>query len=321
MLSLIITTKVWSIASNEDGTAQSMGASVEVVLFFKISKVNGESKMTMQRNIQYGRVVVKIGTSSLIHAATGKVNLQTIERLAYTLSALNNQGVQVILVSSGAIGVGLDRMHLQERPAAIAQQQALAAIGQLELMNLYAQRFSDYGTQIGQLLLTHDTFDFPVSRQHVFDTVDALLAQNVIPIINENDSVATDEMDHRTTFGDNDQLAAIVATQLGADTLIVLSDIDGLYDKDPNKFSNAQIMYEVEKLSKQVLMGAGGTSTRYGTGGMVTKLRAAAMMIDHGGQMVLANGADPRVILRILAGERIGTWFGANVLGGIVNGN
>ncbi|WP_127848686.1 glutamate 5-kinase [Lacticaseibacillus hulanensis] len=277
--------------------------------------------MSSKRLIHYGRVVVKIGTSSLIHPKTGKVNLLTIDRLAYTLSALNNQGVQVLLVSSGAIGVGLDRMHMQKRPAAIAEQQALAAIGQLELMNLYSQRFSDYGTQIGQLLLTHDTFDYPVSRQHVFDTIDALLAKNVIPVINENDSVATDEMDHHTTFGDNDQLAAIVATQVGADTLIVLSDIDGLYDRDPNKFSNAHLMTEVEHLSDKVLMGAGGSSTRFGTGGMVTKLRAAERMINSGGQMVLASGADPRVILRILAGERIGTWFGENVLEAVISGN
>jgi glutamate 5-kinase len=291
-----------------------MGASVEVALFFK------EKPMSSKRLINYGRVVIKIGTSSLIHPQTGKVNLLTIDRLAYTLSALNNQGAQVILVSSGAIGVGLDRMHLLERPAAIAEQQALAAIGQMELMNLYNQRFTDYGTQIGQLLLTHDIFDYPVSRQHTLDTIDALLAKGVIPIINENDSVATDELDHRTTFGDNDQLSALVATQVGADTLIVLSDIDGLYDKDPNKFGNAQLMHEVEHLSERVLMGAGGTSTRFGTGGMVTKLRAAERMIDNGGQMILANGADPRVILRILAGERIGTWFGENVKEAVING-
>ncbi len=277
--------------------------------------------MLNKRNINYGRVVVKIGTSSLIHAETGKVNLIAIDRLAYTLSALKNQGVQVILVSSGAIGVGLDRMKMKARPEAIADQQALAAIGQLELMNLYTQRFSDYGTQIGQLLLTHDVFDFPVSRQHVLDTIDALLTRGVIPVINENDSVATDELDHKTTFGDNDQLSALVATQVGADTLIVLSDIDGLYDRDPNKFADAQILYEVEHLSKQVLLSAGGTSTRFGTGGMVTKLRAAERMIRSNGQMILANGADPRIILRVLSGERVGTWFGSHVKEAVINGN
>ncbi|WP_420806075.1 glutamate 5-kinase [Lacticaseibacillus sharpeae] len=277
--------------------------------------------MQDKRIIKYGRVVVKIGTSSLIHPATGKVNLQTIERLAYTLSALNNQGAQVVLVSSGAIGVGLDRMHLTARPEAIAQQQALAAIGQMELMNLYTQRFSDYGTQVGQLLLTHDVFDYPLSKQHALDTFNALLDQGVVPIVNENDSVATDELDHHTTFGDNDQLSAMVATLIGADTLIVLSDIDGLFDKDPNKFADAHLLHEVEHLSASVIMGAGGTSTRFGTGGMVTKLRAAERMLAGGGQMVLANGADPRIVLRILAGERLGTWFGHRELEDAVNGN
>ncbi|EPC75093.1 glutamate 5-kinase, partial [Lacticaseibacillus paracasei subsp. paracasei Lpp41] len=242
-----------------------------------------------KRAMQCKRLVVKIGTSSLIHP-NGKVNLQTIDRLAYALTALNNQGYELVLVTSGAIGVGMAELGMSKRPAVIAEQQALAAIGQSELMTLYTQRFSDYGAKIGQLLLTHDVFDYPMNRQHVLDTIDALLAQQVIPVINENDSVAVDELDHRTTFGDNDQLSALVAKQIGADLLVVLSDIDGLYDRDPNRHPDAALMPTITQLSAKVLAAAGGSSTRFGTGGMVTKLKAAKTMMRAGKQMVLASG-------------------------------
>lgn len=262
-----------------------------------------------KRAMQCKRLVVKIGTSSLIHP-NGKVNLQTIDRLAYALTALNNQGYELVLVTSGAIGVGMAELGMSKRPAVIAEQQALAAIGQSELMTLYTQRFSDYGAKIGQLLLTHDVFDYPMNRQHVLDTIDALLAQQVIPVINENDSVAVDELDHRTTFGDNDQLSALVAKQIGADLLVVLSDIDGLYDRDPNRHPDAALMPTITQLSAKVLAAAGGSSTRFGTGGMVTKLKAAKTMMLAGKQMVLASGRDPRIVLQILAGDSVGTWFG-----------
>ncbi|BBF75277.1 glutamate 5-kinase [Lacticaseibacillus paracasei] len=262
-----------------------------------------------KRAMQCKRLVVKIGTSSLIHP-NGKVNLQTIDRLAYALTALNNQGYELVLVTSGAIGVGMAELGMSKRPAVIAEQQALAAIGQSELMTLYTQRFSDYGAKIGQLLLTHDVFDYPMNRQHVLDTIDALLAQQVIPVINENDSVAVDELDHRTTFGDNDQLSALVAKQIGVDLLVVLSDIDGLYDRDPNRHPDAALMPTITQLSAKVLAAAGGSSTRFGTGGMVTKLKAAKTMMRAGKQMVLASGRDPRIVLQILAGDSVGTWFG-----------
>ena len=262
-----------------------------------------------KRAMQCKRLVVKIGTSSLIHP-NGKVNLQTIDRLAYALTALNNQGYELVLVTSGAIGVGMAELGMSKRPAVIAEQQALAAIGQSELMTLYTQRFSDYGAKIGQLLLTHDVFDYPMNRQHVLDTIDALLAQQVIPVINENDSVAVDELDHRTTFGDNDQLSALVAKQIGADLLVVLSDIDGLYDRDPNRHPDAALRPTITQLSAKVLAAAGGSSTRFGTGGMVTKLKAAKTMMRAGKQMVLASGRDPRIVLQILAGDSVGTWFG-----------
>ncbi|WP_225046546.1 glutamate 5-kinase [Lacticaseibacillus kribbianus] len=260
------------------------------------------------RALNCRRVVVKIGTSSLIHSS-GAINLRTIDRLAYALAALTNQGLAVVLVTSGAIGVGLDRLHLKARPESIASQQALAAIGQSELMRLYTQRFADYDAQAAQLLLTHDVFDFPVSRQHVLDTIDALLAVRAIPVINENDSVAVDELDHRTTFGDNDQLSALVATQIGADLLVVLSDIDGLYTADPRRDPEATLIARVPAVAPAQLAAAGGAGSRFGTGGMVTKLKAAQTMLAAGKQMVLCSGADPRVLLQVVAGEPIGTWF------------
>jgi len=266
----------------------------------------------VKRMLHCKRLVVKIGTSSLIHQ-NGKVNLQTIDRLAYTLAALTNQGYELVLVTSGAIGVGMAKLGVTVRPAEIAQQQALAAIGQSELMTLYTQRFSDYGAKIGQLLLTHDVFDYPQTRQHVLDTIDALLKRQGMPIINENDSVAVDELDHRTTFGDNDQLSALVAKQIGADLLVVLSDIDGLYDRDPNRHANAALIPAITHVSAKVLAGAGGSSTRFGTGGMVTKLKAAQVMMRAGKHMVLTSGRDPRIILRVVAGESVGTWFGAEL--------
>ncbi|MEF3874678.1 glutamate 5-kinase [Lacticaseibacillus rhamnosus] len=234
----------------------------------------------VKRMLHCKRLVVKIGTSSLIHQ-NGKVNLQTIDRLAYTLTALTNQGYELVLVTSGAIGVGMAKLGVTLRPAEIAQQQALAAIGQSELMTLYTQRFSDYGAKIGQLLLTHDVFDYPQTRQHVLDTINALLKRQVMPIINENDSVAVDELDHRTTFGDNDQLSALIPA--------------------------------ITHVSAKVLAGAGGSSTRFGTGGMVTKLKAAQVMMRAGKHMVLTSGRDPRIILRVVAGESVGTWFGAEL--------
>lgn len=262
----------------------------------------------MKRELATKRIVVKIGTSSLIHPS-GNINLEAIDRLAYALAALRNKGHEVVLVTSGAIGVGLAALNLKVRPQAIADQQALAAIGQSELISLYTKRFSDYGARIGQLLLTHDVFEYRMSRQHVMDTFEALLSQGIIPVVNENDSVAVDELDHHTTFGDNDQLSALVAARLDADLLIVLSDIDGLYDKDPHRNATATLLSSVTSLGPAIMAGASGSSTRFGTGGMVTKLYAAARMLAHGKQMVLANGADPRIVLQIVDGEPVGTWF------------
>lgn len=255
------------------------------------------------------RVVVKIGTSSLMDPTTHQVKLRTIDRLAYSLVVLSQSGVQPVLVTSGAIGVGMAQLGLSQRPQAIAEQQALAAIGQSALMRLYSQRFNDYGGHCGQLLLTHDLFDYPSTRQHMLDTVDALCAKQVVPIINENDSVAVDELDHRTTFGDNDQLSALVATAVDAEMLIVLSDIDGLYSADPRTHPQAALVPHVSRIDDELLAVAGGSGSSVGTGGMVTKLRAAAMMLAANKTMVLTNGQDPRTLLQIVEGQAIGTWF------------
>lgn len=258
---------------------------------------------------QSPRIVVKIGTSSLV-LPNGRINLKTIDHLAFVLSTLNNQGYEVALVTSGAIGVGLASLGLSQRPREVAEQQALAAIGQAALMRIYSQRFLDYQTHVAQLLLTRDVLTYPVSRQHTLNTINTLFAHQVVPIVNENDPVSVDELDHHTTFSDNDELSSQVAVAIDAQTLIVLSDIDALYDKDPHKYPDAQIIKEVPILTPEIEAVASGSSTQFGTGGMVTKLRAAATMMAAGKEMVLCNGKDPRVIFEVLAGQSVGTRFG-----------
>lgn len=257
-------------------------------------------------NVQ--RLVVKIGTSSLIHP-NGKINLQAIDQLSYTLTGLVNEGKQVILVSSGAIGVGMGQLGLTKRPREIQAQQALASIGQSELMTVYQQRFAVYGQKISQILLTHDVLDFPESREHVHHTMEQLLEWGVIPVVNENDTVAVDELDHRTRFGDNDQLSAIVATRSNADLLVMLSDIDGFYTKNPHKFADAKLIDVLHEISEDAVRRAGGAGTELGTGGMVTKLKAAQSILANNKMMVLANGANPSIIFKIMNNEPIGTLF------------
>lgn len=261
------------------------------------------------RKLKAKRVVIKVGTSTLVYP-DGSINLRAIDQLAFVISAMRHRGREVVLVSSGAIGVGLNYMGLKQRPKAIPEQQAIAAIGQTELISIYKERFAIYEQKIGQLLLTRDIFVYPKSHHNVLNTFEALLKQNVVPIVNENDTVAVDELDHETKFGDNDQLSAIVATNIGADLLIMLSDIDGFYDGNPNADARAQLLGHIEKIDQHTYKLAGGSGSRFGTGGMVTKLKAAEWMIDANGQMILANGADPTIIFQILAGEPVGTLFG-----------
>ena len=259
---------------------------------------------------KYQRIVVKIGTSSLIRP-NGRTNLPSIDRLAYSLSALNNLDYEVVLVTSGAMGVGLEAMKMKKRPQEIEMQQALASIGQADLIRIYSQRFLDYQTRIGQLLITRDVFDYPISRKHTLKPINNLLAHTFIPVINENDPVSVDELDHHTTFSDNDELSSIVAKNIDADLLIVLSDIDAFYDKDPHKYPDAQPIRHVPEVTPSLREDAAGSSSGFGTGGMVTKLRAAETMMDAGKTMILCNGQNPKDILKIiLNGEELGTKFG-----------
>lgn len=254
------------------------------------------------------RIVVKVGTSSLTHP-NGKMNLQAIDQLSYTLSGLVNEGKQVVLVSSGAIGVGMGQLNLQERPTDIPAQQALAALGQSMLMTIYQQRFTTYGQKISQVLLTHDVLDYPQSKENVNNAINKMLAWGIIPIVNENDTVATDELDHKTKFGDNDQLSAIVATIIDADLLIMLSDIDGFFDKNPKKYADAKLIPEITEINEQTYQHAGGKGSKFGTGGMTTKLKAAQRMMKADKLTILANGANPSIVFRILNGDEIGTLF------------
>ncbi|ATC60587.1 MAG: glutamate 5-kinase [Lactococcus raffinolactis] len=255
------------------------------------------------------RIVIKIGTSSLI-LANGQINLKNMDDLAFTLSSLRNEGYDIILVTSGAIGVGLNVLGMDKRPSEIAQQQALASIGQVELMSLYNHIFARYQQKVSQLLLTNDVIEYPESRQNASMSLQAILSMGIIPIINENDAVSVDEMDHKTKFGDNDRLGAIVTNLADADLLIMLSDIDGLYDKNPNIFDDAKLIDTVSEITDELMKVAGGAGSRFGTGGMTSKLEAAKLIFDNDKQMVLTNGARIREIRDIISGKKKGTYFG-----------
>ena len=268
--------------------------------------------MNIRKKLQNSkRIVIKIGTSSLM-TANGKVNYQQFARLAYVLSTLNKTDKEVVLVSSGAMGGGLDKLNISKRPVSIPGQQAISAIGQCEMMNLYSRFFSHYNQTVGQILLTRDIIEFPESLKNVTNTFDALLQMAIIPIVNENDTVAVEELDHQTKFGDNDQLSAIVANIIDADMLIMLSDIDGFYDQNPTKHSDATLYHTISNVTDDVMARAGGEGSAFGTGGMVTKLKAAQYLLEHEREMVLAKAEDPTIIFAILEGHEIGTYFANN---------
>lgn len=250
------------------------------------------------------RIVVKVGTSTLAHA-TGHMNLRRVETLCRVLSDVKNAGHEVILVSSGAIGMGRGKLSLKERPKDIPTKQAAAAVGQCELMYTYDRLFSQYNHVVAQLLVTGSDVEDEKRRQNVHNTLYRLLELDALPVINENDTVATEEI----VIGDNDTLGAIVATTVQADLLILLSDIDGLYTADPHKDADARLIPVVDALTPEVLALAGGNGSSLGTGGMVTKLRAAGIATDAGIDMIIANGERPDVIYDILDGKSVGTRF------------
>ncbi|WP_395319662.1 glutamate 5-kinase [Fructilactobacillus frigidiflavus] len=259
-------------------------------------------------NVQKPRIVVKIGTSSLVND-NGSLKVPTINRLARTLSDLNQAGYAMILVSSGAVGAGMSKLQIKQRPTDIAELQALSAVGQVALMELYTRAFNANNQEIAQILLTRDVVDFPISHHNVLRTINQLVAQQVIPIINENDPVSVDEFHHQTTFGENDQLAAIVTKFIDADELIIMSDINGLYDANPTTHPDAKLLRIISQIDDKIMKFAGGNGSQFGSGGMATKLKAAQIILDSQKKMVIVNGKNPEIIKDVLNGDFIGTTF------------
>ncbi len=254
------------------------------------------------------RIVVKVGTSTLAHA-TGRLNIRRVEELVKVLADLKNAGHQLILVSSGAIGMGVGRLNLPGRPADMPTKQAAAAVGQCELMYTYDRLFSQYGHTVAQILLTAGDVELPQRRHNFENVMGRLLELGALPVINENDAVATDEVGVSTTIGENDTLSAIVAGCVGADLLVILSDIDGLYTADPRKDGGAKLIPEVAAITPEVEALAGGTGSALGSGGMATKLKAAKLVMERGCDMVIANGQRPEALYDIAAGKPAGTRF------------
>ncbi|MBO5259408.1 MAG: glutamate 5-kinase [Agathobacter sp.] len=258
---------------------------------------------------KYHRVVIKIGSSSLTHEETGSLDFHKMELLVRTLCDLRNRDIDVCLVSSGAIAVGRDAIGLRERPTDISTKQACAAVGQAKLMMTYQKLFGEYNQIAGQVLLTKNTMINPVSRDNAKNTFEELFHLGVIPVVNENDTVSTYEMQ----FGDNDTLSALVSSLVGADLLILLSDIDGLYTDDPHTNPEAELIREVEKLDEKIYsMAKGTTGSSVGTGGMSTKLTAAKIATSSGTDMIIANGKDVSVVHDIFEENFLGTRFHAD---------
>ena len=252
------------------------------------------------------RIVVKIGTSTLAHPS-GHLNIRRVESLCRVISDIKNAGHEIILVSSGAIGMGVGKLGLREKPKDIPSKQAAAAVGQCELMYIYDKLFGEYHHTVAQLLITGDDTANETRHRNFINTLNRLLELGALPILNENDTVATDEI----VIGDNDTLAAIVAKSVGARLLVLLSDIDGLYTADPRKDPQAKLISQVTVLDDSIKALAGVSGSDQGTGGMITKLQAAQICMDCGCDMVIANGNEPNNLYAILDGSTVGTRFEA----------
>ncbi|WP_243108728.1 glutamate 5-kinase [Clostridium rectalis] len=257
------------------------------------------------KNVQ--NIVVKVGSSTLTYS-NGLPNLSHIEHLVRQLADLHNKGYGIILVSSGAIGAGMGKLGLTEKPKSIPEKQATAAVGQGILLHMYEKFFSEYGKTVGQLLLTKEDMTDVTRSLNAHNTFTSLLNKRVIPIINENDAVVVDEI----KVGDNDTLSALVAKLIGADLLILMSDIDGLYNSDPKKDKDAKLISFVENITKEIESCAGGAGSNLGTGGMTTKINAAKIVNSAGISMVIVNGDNAELLSEILDGKNVGTWFNAN---------
>ncbi|UYP08110.1 glutamate 5-kinase [Priestia megaterium] len=254
------------------------------------------------------RIVVKVGTSTLTYD-NGDINLARIEKLARVLSDLMNAGKEVVLVTSGAVQVGVKKLKLKEKPASIREKQAAASVGQCELMHIYSKFFGEYSHIVGQVLLTKDVIEDEHVRNNVVNTFEKLIEDKVIPIVNENDTVAIDEIENIVRFGDNDNLSAIVSVLIHADLLVILSDIDGFFDSDPTKNPNSKLMKVIDGITPELENFAGDSGTDVGTGGMVTKLTAAKTATSAGVSLILANGKEPSILRDIIEGQEIGTLF------------
>ncbi|MBQ3017491.1 MAG: glutamate 5-kinase [Clostridia bacterium] len=260
--------------------------------------------MAMIKNCK--RIVIKIGTSTLTYP-NGALNLRRIEILVQTIADFKNAGHEVVVVSSGAVGAGYAKLALSEYPKTLEEKQACAAVGQSQLMKIYENFFANYTHTVAQILMTKDVVDDEHRLSLVKNTFNTLLKMNCIPIVNENDSVSCDGI----RFGGNDTLSAYVAIACDADIIINLSDIDGLYDKDPRKNNDAKLISRVEKITDEVVSYAGGAGTERGTGGMLTKINAAKIATENGIPMIILNGENPRILYDILDGKHTGTYFAA----------
>lgn len=249
------------------------------------------------------RIVIKIGTSSLTYE-NGKTNLKRIGILTRTISDLMNQGKEVILVSSGAVGLGVNALKMETKPESVSGRQAVAAVGQCKLMQIYSQNFSDYGYAVGQLLLTNTIISNPEMHENTINSFNELLKLRVVPVVNENDSVAVDEI----KFGDNDNLSYIVASITNADLLVILTDTDGYYDSNPDN-PDAKLYHNIYDLSEEIEKAAGGAGSKLGTGGMLTKVHACRMAAEKGIDAVIVNGDDPEIIFDVIDGRDVGTLF------------
>ncbi len=250
------------------------------------------------------RIVVKLGTSTLAHQ-TGLLNVRRVEEICKVISDIKNAGDEIIMVSSGAIGMGVGKLSLGARPDDIPTKQAAAAVGQCELMYTYDKLFSEYNHTVAQILITSEDLQNETRHQNFNNTLNRLLQLGALPILNENDTVTTEELG----IGDNDTLAAIVAKSVNADTLVLFSDIDGLYTADPHKCPDAHLITNVDKIDDDIIAFAGGKGTKFGTGGMVTKLDAAKICMDCGCDMIITNGNKPASLYDIVEGKSVGTKF------------
>lgn len=262
--------------------------------------------MDISKNVK--RVVVKVGSSTLTHNS-GNLNIRRVEQLIKVLADIKNSGKEVILVTSGAVAVGVGKIGLNKKPSDIPTKQACAAIGQCELMYVYDKAFSEYNHNVAQVLITKDVIEKDTLTQNVVNTFDTLLKHNVVPIVNENDTISFDEI----VIGDNDTLSAIVATLVSADLLIILSDIDGLYDANPNQNKDAKLIRKVTAIDDTILSLAGDKGSELGTGGMITKLHAAQIAFDANIPMMIINGNNPNNLYDIFDDKEVGTLFTKNI--------